>query len=126
MTIQRDVFDSVAARGYLDESKWSREQLIVRQVLKAQEELGEAADDGLLAAGGCVAFLLVDMVHIGKQAGYVFDGERFKSLAIDGPALRSELADLQVVLFIAAELLGFDIVQAAAAKAQADVERGVR
>jgi hypothetical protein len=42
MNAQQEAYQAVEKRGYLDPEKWTKDQLIVRQILKLAEELGEA------------------------------------------------------------------------------------
>ncbi len=133
-TSQEQVFQSVRNRGYVD--GWTKRELMARQVAKLQEELGEIAsialnDDSQLSR---------DILFTSEVAKIAFDKEgkaywhsasgNLKIRSI--PQLRKELADMQVVLFTLAEATvkysgtEFDIVEAAEAKALADVERGVR
>jgi hypothetical protein len=48
------------------------------------------------------------------------------TLATDIEQARKELADMQVVIFVAAQVLGFDVLQAALDKSNSDIARGVR
>ena len=130
---QQEVYDAVAARGYTE--GWTDGQFVARQLCKLTEELDEATlhihlPDSRLSWGRW----LFHLSNAGISARDEFDNkDRWNDAWIsDLEALRSELADLQVVLFCAAEALAratgepFDVVQKAKEKALADVERGVR
>jgi NTP pyrophosphatase (non-canonical NTP hydrolase) len=126
-SLQEEVYQAVKDRGYLDTEKWSRDQLIVRQVIKLIEEVGET--------GASVTFeneelgnpgeLLCDAVNVGASAKRIFNVSKLNKSYIWTYSLISELADIQVVVFVLAELLGVDIVELARGKACTDVSRGV-
>jgi len=121
---QEIVAANVAARGYRD--GWTVEQFVARQLAKLTEELAEAT--------ACVSdpgwrHLWRDMLF--EAGAYVredFDRPMlWDTITVRDPGtLRAELADMQVVIFAAAEALGLDVVQAAIDKSAADVVRGVR
>ena len=68
-----------------------------------------------------------DVFTAGRCAREDFDRKvLWDTVAINEVPLRSELADMLVVLFTAAQALDFDVVQAAIDKSSADVARGVR
>ena len=131
MNAQEIVAANVAARGYAN--GWTAEQFVARQLCKMTEELGEASDQ--IVSTASVSPISRNVLWWIDKLG---DAERRARIAFDNPAdwcnfkfsdpdaLRSELADMQVVLFAAAEALGFDVVQAAIEKSSKDVERGVR
>ena len=121
MNAQEIVAANVAARGYRD--GWTAEQFLARQLCKFQEELGEAVGHVTL---NFVGWSLPP--EAGRQSRQLFDlGYPWRKVEIDDlDALRSELADMLVVLFAAAAALDFDVVQAAIDKSSADVARGVR
>lgn len=126
MSAQAQAVASVARRGYLD--GWTDDELLARQVVKHQEELGELAstietDDPLLAE------FLAKITLAGKKARNVFDRPTlFAGATIaDTLAARHELADLGVVLAVMAHALDVpDVMYAASQKALADEARGVR
>jgi len=117
---------NVAARGYRD--GWDFEQFVARQLAKLTEELGESLDQ----IGGLEWWDDLQWLTPGSDAGLkarrVFDDKAaWESVYLkDLDKLRAELADMQVVIFAAAEALGLDVVQAAIDKSAADVVRGVR
>jgi NTP pyrophosphatase (non-canonical NTP hydrolase) len=123
MNEQEEVFKAVAARGYLDEKKWSTDQLIVRQVVKLIEEIGELSHKVETGHADKWALLYVEL--IGKYAKEVFDNGPFKNPSYDKAIMKSELADIQVVVFVLATLLGIDSGEEARIKATKDVPRGV-
>lgn len=125
MTIQQQVFQAVRDRGYLD--NWTTEQAIARQVCKLQEELSELSGE---VTGANLSTTLV-IAAAGEVARADFDDEDSWRAFSPGaytytPRAAAELYDLQVVVFVLAELLGVDVQAGALAKAQADVERGKR
>lgn len=125
MTIQQDVCAAVRDRGYL--AGWTTEQAIARQVCKLQEELAELACE----VNGLDPETAGDIQQAGRQARIDFDGvDGWHDAAANsfGYSRRAaaELYDLQVVVFVLAELLGVDVQAGALDKARADVERGKR
>jgi len=131
MNAQDRVARAVEARGYRD--GWSDEQYAARQVAKLGEELGEAVEN--VATLGRAAHLNAERAsweETVKSSAYwarmAFDYMPMweRAAVLDSEALASEAADLQVVLFTLADVLGVDVVQAAITKAEADVNRGVR
>jgi len=130
MAPQTFVYSRVKARGYVD--GWTQEQFVGRNLFKLAEELGEAVrcthiGDYHTGATHNKFTCALEIIGTGEFASRQFDECQGWRVAIPDPdALRSELADLQVVLFCAAEALGLDIVRAATEKAARDVERGVR
>jgi hypothetical protein len=123
MNAQEIVAANVAARGYRD--GWTAEQFVARQLCKLTEELAEGACNALLDP---LSPWLSSLSDAGVLARKAFDRPHLwvSSTIFDFDALRSELADMQVVLFAAAAALDFDVVQAAIDKSGADVARGVR
>lgn len=133
MSEQAVVYEAVRERGYLD--GYEPDALLFRQLLKLTEELGEAwahvnsRSSGSLRAAAYMRSAAEEARHEfdkrDELSGYVHVQTQIDELA-------SELADLQVVLFVAAQIIAqetgqpFDIVQAAVDKAEADVKRGVR
>ena len=137
---QREVFELVKARGYLDD--WTLAQFLCRQVVKLQEELAELTETALPNTGGWRDELRATL-YAGNKARHRFDLPRETSLPrwrdaagrVSGAGrvgkVREELADLQVVLFCAAQAVSlmcgpFDVVEAALEKAEGDVGKGVR
>jgi NTP pyrophosphatase (non-canonical NTP hydrolase) len=127
MTIQQQVFQAVRDRGYLDD--WTTEQATARQVCKLQEELAELASE----VDGMDEPTRQNIRKAGAQARADFDDEdAWRSPIVDGwkfgytDRAAAELYDLQVVVFVLAELLGVDVQAGALDKARADVERGKR
>ena len=116
---QDTVAANVAARGYRD--GWTQEQFVARQLAKLQEETSEAVY--------CLTTSKYWAGHsedAGESAAKAFrDRDAWLSPMVNFSRLRSELADIQVVIFAAAAL-DFDIVQAAIDKSGADITRGVR
>lgn len=126
MNAQTIVAANVAARGYRD--GWTAEQFVARQLAKLTEELAEGATGALVTNPGCLPSWLAVLSDAGILARKAFDRrDVWRDIPLVNPdALRSELADMQVVLFAAAAALDFDVVQAAIDKSSADVARGVR
>lgn len=127
MNAQEIVAANVAARGYRD--GWTAEQFVARQFCKLTEELGEAVEQvypGEAPSPLYKWFDGADDAH--KAARRAFDTPEWwrRTHIIDPEMVRSELADMLVVLLAAAQALDFDVVQAAIDKSSADVARGVR
>ena len=131
MTPQRRVFAAVQARGYTD--GWTEAQFVARQVSKLVEELAEVAHE-VPAVGATILIKLADVAEMAREE---FDEKDAWTPPVwpafaerlwpdRRAAIASELADLQVVLFAAAERMGVDIVALAVEKAEADVKRGVQ
>lgn len=141
---QQLVYELVERRGYC--AGWTVGELLARQVVKLQEELTELVVVSLPREGywnhygpaavamGIGACVLFDAPK-GELDGAWGQVDRYLAEA-DLDRIGNELADLQVVLFCAAESLSmlreqrneepFDLIEAALAKAAGDVERGVR
>lgn len=129
MKPQEIVAEAVRERGYRD--GWTPAEFLARQLMKLQEELAEAA--ALVNIKGQDGGWRYDAAHAGMRARLAFDRAQPLSVAVADPTkLRTELADIQVVLFNAAEALSFlledffDIEDAAIEKATSDITRGVR
>lgn len=123
MNAQEIVAANVAARGYM--AGWTTEQFVARQLAKLTEELSEAL--ACMHDPGWHHEWTYDAHMAGRLAREDFDRKvLWDTVTVDAYALRSELADMQVVLFAAAAALEFDITQAAIDKSSADVPRGVR
>jgi len=126
---------SIEARGYRE--GWDPQEFAARQCCKLMEELAEllkAVCDKGPTSYHVWAFFLSEG---GRLARGAFDGPRElwwkdDQVQVDAPQAMKELADLQVVVFCLAQVLGelagqpFDIVRAAIEKAETDVGRGVR
>ena len=126
MNAQTIVAANVAARGYRD--GWTAEQFVARQLAKMTEELAECATGALVTNPGYLPSWLAVLSDAGILAHKAFDRlDVWQNVSLVNPdALRSELADMQVVILAASEALGFDVLQAAIDKSSADVARGVR
>lgn len=123
---------AVAKRGY--RRGWSGDQFLGRQLAKMMEELGEAGAH----LAGCVPFDLMERLqNLADQAKMYFDTGNPQDWGgylneDDFLSLADELADMQVVLFNMASVLGelagepLDVVKMALEKAERDVARGVR
>ena len=127
MNAQTIVAANVAARGYM--AGWTREQFVARQLCKMTEELAEAARQ--ITPSTYEHRRLGDWLEALQDAGIAarlaFDERsEWTGLIHISRLAPSELADMQVVLFAAAQALDFDIVQAAIDKSSQDVARGVR
>jgi hypothetical protein len=124
--VQRIVAAAVAARGY--RNGWTAEQFAARQVAKFTEELAEYAKCFSFSHGGPIS---LELIELGAKSRKVFDRPSYaptwRLVKLDNAErARAELADLQVVILAAADALGFDVLEAARVKAEADVQRGVR
>lgn len=135
MSIQDDVAAAVCDRGYYEKPNgdpWSKEQLAVRQVAKLMEELGElnryTRQIGLHRRGWHQYSRWERMLSEAAQvARYAFDDDDWSGAwVVNEDAAAEELADIQVVVFTLADVLGIDILELAREKALDDVERGVR
>lgn len=130
-TPQEMVYQSViVARGY--GQKLTPEEICVRQISKLAEELVEIAEH----TDGAQSPFWEILEKVSPLARVEFDEGEHKSYSIlrdeDAEALKQEMADAQVVLFVMAQAYTlatgeeFDILQAAVAKALRDERRGVR
>ena len=128
--LQRSIYSNVAKRGYLD--RWTHSQFLRRQLVKLLEETSEA----FLAADWPPQFnRLKELVTLVKaEAKRVFDDRLFWT-DVGGrtpEAVRSELADVQVVLCCAAcayedeRRVSFHLMYEAVSKSNGDIKRGVR
>lgn len=125
MSQQTQIVAAVAKRGYMD--GWSDDQLAARQLVKMIEELAEASAH--IETTSPRFGLLLERLHgLGALARQVFDfPEAWADVTLlNTQALRSETADMAVVLCVLAHALGMDAMTQAQAKATADVSRGVR
>lgn len=130
LEMQRRVRGVVEARGYF--RGWSGRQLALRQAAKLVEETAEL---GQAVQGYLPPALWSLLEGAGSMARWHFERGYWVDVNFDADTLRTmvrELADVQVVVWCLAEVLGellgeqVDIGGVAAAKAEADVERGVR
>ena len=131
MNAQDLVAGAVKARGYYqrpDGTYWTREQLAARQVAKLTEELGELTEHIWACGQGQGPAYWEEALHIAStRAKRSFDRGNWEHAEVtDHEAAASELADIVVVAFTLADALGVDVVAAAVAKAEHDVNRGVR
>jgi NTP pyrophosphatase (non-canonical NTP hydrolase) len=120
MNAQEIVAANVAARGYRD--GWALGQLAARQIAKLTEELAELAK----AIDGNMVWLDT-LEDAGRQARLAFDyAPAWADVKLIRNVAEDELPDVAVPLFVLADILSMDIVQAAIDKSSADVARGVR
>lgn len=127
MTTQSRIYDAVRQRGYVD--TWARQELAVRQLLKRAEELSEQAELCYMPAAQVPYFSFVLLLgRAAKYARQIFDDPiSCRGAEIISPEeFVTEAADQLVTLAVEAEALGVDYGAMALAKAEADVERGVR
>lgn len=135
MDAQRQVAESVAKRGYRD--GWTAEQFLARQVCKLVEELAELTlTIAKVWPGGRLYWpwqQIIDKAGLAARLSFDDPAEWHDVAVMDLAALKSEAADMQVVLFNIAAAIGeleggqpFDVVQAAVDKATRDEARGVR
>jgi NTP pyrophosphatase (non-canonical NTP hydrolase) len=145
-SLQTAVYTAVESRGYM--KGWTAFQALHRQLAKLAEELAEVVEASDFMPTDGFALLAVEA---GQSARRVFDLNKphqlpWAEFADIPPALQveaaarmsKELADMQVVLLCAAELVGkvlaeagvedshFDVLAAASRKATGDIDRGVR
>ena len=124
---QAAVVDAVRRRGYLDPKRWTKRQLLARQVLKFGEEFAEFAAHIVGLAPDTEAAI----ERMGELCRRDFHerGEWHPVTAsievLDVEAMCRELGDMTVVDYTAAALLGTDAEDEARRKATADVGRGV-
>jgi len=121
MTVQQKIFEMVQARGYIDEVVWFA---LYQQTLKMLEEATELAFglQGLRPRDADAIYSL----H--QRARKMFDESQTSVVPkdVDTAVLIAELADVAVVAFVMAELLGVDLQAVAVEKAERDVKRGKR
>ena len=120
MTAQKQIFDAVQARGYIvNITAYDLHQ----QVLKLVEEVGELAEglpDLAIRDLEAVRELNVRVRHLFDTNQPRLNGQ------VNTAVLIAELADVAVVAFVMAELLGVDLQAVAVEKAERDVKRGKR
>ena len=129
---QRRVYKAVEARGYT--AGWNNHEFIARQMAKLAEELGEVTWYYASKDGDEVRELISLIRVTARVAGRLFDRpEPWHDAFIWKPSnMRSEVADMQVILFALAEAITretgepFDVAAAAVEKATSDIHRGVR
>jgi len=132
ITPQLVVYGHVVDRGYTE--GWTPKQFLARNIHKLQEELAEASE--LIDNHSDFAWLSTECIRsAGKACRNSFKYGRYDDDIItvhDIDALKSELADLQVVLYCMAQAVEqitgeeFDIALEAVRKSAKDVSRGVR
>lgn len=126
MNEQKRIYEAIEARGYLGD--WTRDELIGRHLLKLIEEASELV--GAVEVPGSATFWpWHNLWKAAERSRVLFDkGDKstWAGLEIDQEILKKELADCAVVLFSLAQVVGFDLLQAAVEKAERDVKRGVR
>jgi NTP pyrophosphatase (non-canonical NTP hydrolase) len=124
-SLQEEVYQAVKDRGYLDTERWSRDQLVVRQIVKIGEELGESAEHVSVHRNNNLHQLLLDYADAGKGAKSVFNHGLFDGLSVNKDDMKEEVADIQVVVYVLATLLGIDSGEEARKKATRDAPRGI-
>lgn len=141
MSVQQDIYQAVADRGYV--APYSPEVFIARQIVKLAEEVGELFEnlDVDLGATWEAQALNAAMEAVHLLARRVFSDPAAWERTLIGLSdvrpvglkyVRKEAADVQVVLACLAEAISrldvqpFDVEQAALEKATMDVARGVR
>jgi hypothetical protein len=125
---QQIVADNVRERGYYQDGSgryWLDFELACRQICKMLEEVAEAAKYVWLPWPLRLAVRIA-----GALARWYFDKEAPWHRACLGEydilSFKGELSDMQVVLFVAGDAYGHDVVQGAVDKSAADRERGRR
>ena len=124
--VQLATVRAVARRGYLH--GWTDDELLVRQVVKLAEELGELVDY-IETPDRELQQLFYEMGKVGMRARVIFDNPQLviDATVIDTQAAIAELTDCAVVLAVAAHALAVpDLMYAASVKASSDEARGVR
>lgn len=129
---QKRVYQAVEERGY--RRGWDTGQFAARQVLKLGEELSELAAHFFFPRTDFYS-ANQEFDKTGWLCKKIFDrGERLLGIrgANKEELIKSELADMQVIIFCLAEVLkqmtgeDFSVIDAALEKSQADIKRGVR
>lgn len=141
-TPQKAVYKSVVERGYHE--GYLPEQFLYRQLFKMTEELAEAVEamgarTDLQTDGKDSYYKLFEFLRTMEEAGSLardlFDNADpaiYKKQPSDFKGFKSEMSDMQVVLFCMAEAYSdstadyCDVTDEAMYKAIKDVERGVR
>lgn len=131
MKAQQYVHGKVKERGYLE--GWTDAQAALLQIAKMEEEAAELAFTLAVIDGPTPSYL--SSIHAtGYACRQAFDSPRqFRCDKVHNlEEAKAELADVQVVVFVLAEILkqmtgdDFDVVAAAEAKVRKDVGRGTR
>jgi len=128
-TVEQRVYENIVARKYTD--GYTPDVLLVRQLVKAVEELAEALSHCRTAVQYTNLNTFIDeMDRVGQRARSLFDNRMVWSLVRLTPgqraALPEEIADVAIPLDVAAVVLGMDMSAAKLEKSAADVKRGVR
>lgn len=132
--IVKDVGENIEERGYYP-GDISREALIVRQIAKLGEELGELAGEVSVTGSHLIKSsinvdAMISIVNSGREYREAFDNlDGWSGFLIDRDRMDSfkkELADLQVVVLSMAYLMDFDVLEAALKKSRDDIGRSVR
>jgi NTP pyrophosphatase (non-canonical NTP hydrolase) len=126
------VYGHVVDRGYT--KGWTPKQFLARNIHKLQEELAEASD--LVDNHNDFAWLSTERIQsAGKACRTMFKEGRYDDDIItvhNIDDLKSELADVQVVLYCLAQAVEqitgeeFDVALEAVRKSAKDISRGVR
>jgi NTP pyrophosphatase (non-canonical NTP hydrolase) len=124
---QQDVYNAVSERGYRD--AWTGGQFAARQVAKLIEEVGELAK-WFDIDGTWRNMLRITAASAKRQFDSAWAWDNAGIGQIENA--KQELADVQVVVFCLAEVLGevsgepFNVAAAALGKSRGDIDRGVR
>jgi len=125
MNYQKEIADSVRARGYRD--GWTDEQFAARQVAKLVEELGELCCyiDSNYGEMRTWEKRLIDASWYSRNE---FDNSDCwgNARVVEVDKVAEELADILVVVYNLADAIGVDVNEMALEKATADIDRGVR
>jgi hypothetical protein len=117
----RAIHANVDARGYL--AGWDSDQLVARQMAKMIEELAEACEQLRLPRG--LAEAIYDTGALARQ--YFDTPEAWDGAGVaDVDRFLAELADVAVVLAVAAATINGNVLSDALAKSARDAGRGVR
>jgi hypothetical protein len=127
-TVEQQVYDNIKARKYAD---YPPDVLLVRQLVKATEELAEALSHCRTAVQYTQVNQLIDDVsRLGRQARALFDNRLVWNLVQLTPeqraALPEEVVDVAIPLDVAAVVLDMDMSVAKLEKSSRDIKRGVR
>ena len=123
---QKRIVEAVKARGY--RYGYTDNEFAAMQVAKIYEELGEFLEYVWPTGNHQSAGTWEDYaVNAGILAREWFDhGNPSNADITDREAAAGELADVLVVVYNLGDALGIDVNERALAKAESDVERGVR
>ncbi len=130
MSEQQAIYQATHERGYT--AGLTREQFALRQVAKLYEEADElVAKFAMTASGDPVMYAMwwrftYAVEEAGRAARDLFEASWSETEVFVLPDTHTEAADCAVVLANLAQALGFDLMQEAREKAEADVVRGVR